>query len=174
MKIKASTYKFILLGMIIIGFSSCSSSQKLQKEIPFAVTSATCQEWVAGVQGGGSGINVTFVADNLAENNIQLDSIFFRGQKAAVMMLEEKGKKNCSARFVTPKLEKPDIIMHKDPKKEFGNKPPKLQEKIPFELADNEAVISYTQAGKVKYFKIENIKQKSKLFYPSAPPKNQE
>ena len=66
--------------------------------------------------------------------------------------------------FNNSNREKYDIIIDADRKKEINNKPPETV-KIPFELKENEAVISYKEDGKTKYFKIENIKQVISEFY---------
>ena len=57
-----------------------------------------------------------------------------------------------------------DLVLNADPKKEINNKLPET--KIPFELAKNEAIITYTFKGETKYFKLKNIKQTESKFYP--------
>ena len=56
-----------------------------------------------------------------------------------------------------------NYILHKDPKKEFGNKPPIITEKIPFVLNDNEAVITYKVNNKTEYYKVFNVVENSKI-----------
>ncbi|NER13216.1 hypothetical protein GWK08_07180 [Leptobacterium flavescens] len=153
----------ILLSIIMFGFSNCSSSQKLQKETPFTIKDAYSQDWVAGVEGGGSGINVFLSIAELG-NKVELDSLYFHGEK---VKLEEKNGLYIG-RYKTKANEKRDLIIHEDPKKEYGNKPPiDVKEKIPFNLEDTEAVVSYVHNGVTKYFKIENIKKKESVNYPS-------
>ena len=55
--------------------------------------------------------------------------------------------------------------MHADPKEEFGNKPPNISIKIPFELQENEAVISYFIKSKKRFYKLSNIKKQKTLYY---------
>ena len=62
-----------------------------------------------------------------------------------------------------------DIIMDADIIKEAQNTPP---EKIPFQLEENEAVISYTYKGSVQYYKISNIIKDEVIAFPEAKPKN--
>jgi hypothetical protein len=50
---------------------------------------------------------------------------------------------------------------------EAANIPP---QKSPFQLAKNEAVISYSENGKVNYYKVSNIKEKEMLAYPQGNP----
>ena len=48
---------------------------------------------------------------------------------------------------------------------------PNTEEETSFDLKENEAVIIYTENDKMKYYKIENIKEKQTEYFPSAPPK---
>ena len=63
--------------------------------------------------------------------------------------------------------------MSSDPKAEYGNKVPELPKKTPFNLEDNECVISYKQDHVLKYYKISNIIKKERRLYPSAKPNKQ-
>ncbi len=93
-----------------------------------------------------------------------MDSVYFRGRvtKLALKDAQYIGKFNDPV--------KPDMIMSGDAREEAGNQPPTLQPKIPFELSKNECVISYTEDGKKKYYKISQVKEKAALIYPSAKP----
>jgi len=159
--------KSILSIVLTISFLSCSSQQttmKLQEKAPFTIASVFSQAWTGGVQGGG--INVQMTIQNLNKKEIQLKDFYFRGQKTN---LEDNTTNNNGlyiAHFIKP-VEK-EIILHKDQGKEAGNEPPKLQEKLPFTLKNNEGVISYEEAGTLKYFKLENIIEKFPIYYPSV------
>ena len=61
-----------------------------------------------------------------------------------------------------------DVIMDGDATKEALNIPP---EKIPFQLNENEAVVSYFENDKMVYYKISNIEEKEILAYPQSNPK---
>ena len=69
-------------------------------------------------------------------------------------------------RFKTEANQKQDIIMSNEPYAEYANKVPELPEKIPFELKDDECVVSYLEKNKIKYFKIEGIVKKESTRYP--------
>lgn len=162
--------QLVSITFIMAIFSNCAGSQKLQQEAPFSMGTVYSQKWVAGVEGGGSGINIGVPVENLPEE-VVLDSIFFRGRKAA--LVQETTEKGIlyMARFKTDLNKKKDIISHEDPRMEVGNEPPSASEKIPFELGENEAVISYMHKDKKKYYKIDNVKPKPSVPYPSAPVK---
>ncbi len=50
--------------------------------------------------------------------------------------------------------------MSNEPNAEYGNPIPKIKEKLPFALKENDCVISYKESDKTKYFKIEKIIEK--------------
>ena len=153
-------------------FSQCSSAQKLQKEAPVKFGTAYYQHWVAGVQGGGSGINLFIETEGTLKENIQLDSVYFRGM-VAKFQVKPNNPSLFIGRFSLKANQKRDIIMSSKPKAEYGNESPKKKSKIPFDIKDNECVVSYKEGDKMKYFKIENVVEKQPQYYPSAPPKKQ-
>lgn len=161
----------ILILLVLMGFTNCSSAQKLEKQVSFTIGEVYCQNWVAGIEGGGSGINIFIPIEDL-KNNIQLDSVYFRG-KAVKLEFKPNSPTVFIGRLKTLSNQKKDIIMSVKPEDEYGNKVPERINKIPFELKKNECVISYIEDGKTMYFKIENIIEKKTEFYPSAPPQKQ-
>lgn len=159
-----------LMLIIMTSFSQCSSAQKLQKEAPVKFGTAYYQHWVAGIQGGGSGINLFIQTEGFSKENIQLDSVYFRG-KASKFEVKPNNPSLFIGRFSLKSNQKKDIIMSNKPKAEYGNELPELKTKIPFELKDNECVVSYKEGDKTKYFKIENLVEQPPQYYPSAPPR---
>ncbi len=159
-----------LMVLIMISFSQCSSAQKLQKETPIKLQTTYYQHWVAGIKGGGSGINIFILTENSELKNIQLDSVYFRG-KASKLEVKPNNPNLFIGRFLLTPKQKRDVIMSNKPKAEYGNELLKLKEKIPFELKENECVVSYKEESKIKYFKIKNVVEKQPQYYPSAPPK---
>ena len=158
-----------ILFVIVTSFSNCSSTKKLQDKTPIALGEAYYQNWVAGVRGGGAGLNI-FIPAN--DTTIKFDSVYFRGKGAK---LEVKPGKNLFyvGRFINEFNQQKDIIMSNEPNAEFKNPKPALVEKIPFELKDNQCVISYKDGETTKYFKVDNIVEKKLIPYPSAPPNKQ-
>ena len=146
-------------------FSQCSSSQKLQEKAPAMFGDVYFQRWNAGVQGGGSGINL-FIP--VADTNIVLDSVYFRG-KSAKLETKPTDTSLYVGRFKTEFNQPKDIVMSSNPLDEYNNPLPIQKEKIPFTLKDSECVVSYKDGQTTKYFKIENIIEKEAINYPSAP-----
>lgn len=158
-------------GLILFGLTSCANGKKLQEESPVPLKQAYYTSWTGGVKGADSGYTLFIPAE--ADTEVQLDSVYFRGRKA---VLEKSGAEPnlYVAYFKIPSEEgKPtDVVMHIDPKKEYGNKPPQLPEKIPFELEEGEAVVKYTRSGKEKYFRITGIQKRDSADVEIKKPEN--
>ncbi len=157
---------------VVFTITHCSTAQKLQKKPPITLQEVYIQSWVSGVKGGGSGINLFIPVSQKIPQNIQLDSAYFKG-KVAKLELSDASQMLYVARFKANFNQNQDIIMSSDPKEEYGNQLPELNEKIPFDLKDTECVISYTESNVTKYFKIDNIVIKKQEHYPSAPKNKQ-
>ncbi|MCK7589560.1 hypothetical protein M0G43_03130 [Subsaxibacter sp. CAU 1640] len=162
--IKAASIFAIMI--VVVG---CSSAQKLQSSSPIDVEEVYFQKWVAGVKGGGSGIDLFIHSKNKA-TAIELDSVYFRGKAVKLETIKDENLIYVG-RFKTEFNKKQDIVMSSDPNEEYGNSVPNIPKKIPFELKDSECVISYKQNGDIRYFKLENITEKPSQNYPSAPVK---
>lgn len=142
--------------LVLFSFSNCANGKQLQEEPPKAVEQAYYSPWTGGVRGAGSGFNLYIPV--AADAEIELDTVYFRGRKG-VLEKEPSNPNLYVAQFRNPGASK-DLVMHKDPKMEYGNEPPAIIEKIPFELEEGEAVVRYTRKGKEKYFRIKNIGKK--------------
>jgi len=162
----------ITLPLIMFSFTQCSSQKKLQDKAPIQLQEVYCQSWVAGVKGGGAGINIFIPTDLKTHDHKRLDSVYFRGKSAKLNIIEDKTIVYVG-RFILEAYKDQDIIMSSDKKEEYGNKMLKVKESIPFDLKDDECVVSYKEGEKTRYFKIENIVEKASIPYPSAPPNKQ-
>jgi len=160
-KFKQTLY---ILAMILItmSFSNCSSAQKLQEAAPFKITDVYSQSWVAGIQGGGSGINV-FITTSVLNEKIQMEGLYF---KEEYVKLEKRQNNLVIGRYKTEANSRKEILLQVDGKEEATKKIKK--EKIPFELEKNQAVLVYKQNGKRKYYKIDAIREKPSIALPSA------
>lgn len=158
--------KFLGIITIIASLFHCAST-KFDSNPPFKVNNATYNKYVGGVQGvSGMWVRVNYEADT----TIAFDSLFFQGKKTKIELQTIQNKTYASGHFNTSTVNsKADLMLHSNGKKEYGNKAP--EKKFPFELKENEAVISYLENGETKFFKIENIKKAEAVFYPSAKPR---
>ncbi|TYP99790.1 hypothetical protein C7447_101395 [Tenacibaculum adriaticum] len=157
--------KMKLLGLILLalGLTKCASLQ-FEQTPPFIITKATYTNWVGGVKGvSGTNVNISYTS----EKEITFDSIYFRGKKTKVSFKELNGQKSVMGQFNTSKVRsKENLQMHRDASMEYGNIVTIRKEYFPFELKDTEAVLSYIEGEKTKYFKVENL-QKGKPIYPN-------
>ena len=141
--------------IILIMFTQCASSQ-FDKKPPFTVASAKHQKWIGGKPGSGGNLVTIQLTDSIS-NKITFDSIYYNGEVVSVSVSTYNGKTKISGRFSTNSYKDRPLIIDADPKKEFGNRIPKTPQKLPFELAKGECVISYTIKDKKHYYKLENL-----------------
>lgn len=152
--------KNIIIAIAALFLVQCKSAQ-FEAKPPIKITGATYNNWVGG-QPGVSGIRVIIGYEK--QENIEFQKIYFAQKIGKVEAYVRKEKTFLVGHINTSSREKEDMILDKDPKKEVNNKLPET--KFPFELKENEAVISYLKDGKIKYFKIKNIKQTKTDYYP--------
>lgn len=156
--------------LILMSFSNCANGKQLQEEPPKEIKQPYYTTWTGGVKAAGSGFNLFIPVDEKSE--IILDTVYFRGKKG----LLEKDPSNENlyiARFKIDGAEHDeDFVMHEDPRMEYGNKPPAIIERIPFELGEGEAVVHFVKNGKSKYFRLTGIQKKDSADVKLKNPKN--
>ena len=147
------TMKILSLFAIIFGFSQCGTT-KFEANPPFKVNTASYTNWVGG-QPGVRGVKVEIALKE--KSDIVFDSLFFNNMTTKLEKTQMDGETFLIGRFNTSSR-KEDMVLHSDSTKELKNEAPK-EVKFPFELKNNEAVVSYTVNNKTKYFKLENLKE---------------
>jgi len=148
-------------AIVIMSFSQCSSAQ-FDKKAPVTITNAFYNNWVGG-RPGVKGILITIKAKT-PETDIIFDSIFYNNKRVKLESQLQKNELILTGNFAI-RSKRDHIIMHADPKEEFGNRPPNTSAKISFELHDNEAVISYFIKSKKRFYKLSNIKKAKTVYY---------
>ena len=169
MKLQYLIITSALSVFLSLGFSQCSGTKNaanLSNTIDVLNEinpKAYYQNWVAGVRGGGSGTDV-FIHKSLLEN-IVVDSIYFQN-KVAKLNIPSTASNFFTASFRRDlnQLKKPGIETD-----EVKNSKINQQPIFPFELNDNEAVVSYLVKSDRRYLKITNMVKQESLAYPSAP-----
>jgi hypothetical protein len=148
--------KNYILILFLILVTSCSSQDKIIKESAIA---ASYQTWVAGVRGGGSGINFYVDLKSELPFNVELKRVIFRGYEVP---FEKQDDLHFFANIKTEanqqKFDGDDSQVFTSPKNALT-------------LAENEAVLIFTKNGKEYHQKISNVIEKPSLEYPSARPK---
>jgi hypothetical protein len=156
------TIKILSILAIIFLLYQCGSA-KFEENPPFTITSAIYNNWTGGQPGNkGMTVNITYTSIY----KMKFDSIYYSNKIVKLESNKTKEKKMISANFVSSV--KPDMILDKNTSKEIHNVAPTIK-KFPFELKQNEAIISYIIKGKTKYFKVKSVKKGKSIFYPSAP-----
>ncbi|WP_435675513.1 hypothetical protein [Polaribacter sp.] len=149
--------KILSIVVILLSFLQCKSV-KLDKGIPFEITSASYTNW----DGGQAGVSGTRVEIKLkTASNIIFDSLYFQNKVTKVEVKNNKETTLLMGHFNTSKRNDRDFILDMDSKNELHNPIPE-RKKFPFKLKENEAIIRYRISDTVRYFKIENV-QKQKI-----------
>ena len=149
-----------LIGFLILAFSLTQCASVKKEDIPpFKVESATYSHVTGGVKGSYNSTNL--IINFTAKEAVDFQKVYFQNRITNAVVEQKGDKQYIAARYKTSSNDRKDIILHADPKQEFGNTP---TEKFPFELKENEAMISYAIGEKVHYVKVENIIKKDKIF----------
>ncbi|WP_428743433.1 hypothetical protein [Tenacibaculum sp.] len=150
-----------LIGILLLTFSLTQcASVKTQNTHPFKIESASYSHITGGVKGSYNSINL--IINFTAEKSVDFKKVYFQNRITDAVVEQKVGKQYIAARYKTSSNDdRKDLILHADPKQEFGNTP---TEKFPFELKENEAMVSYVKNEKICYVKVENIIKKSKVF----------
>lgn len=152
----------ILIMTLII---HCGSAQQFDKKAPFTINKAYYQNWVGGRR-GSTGTLITLELASEISSDVEIDSLYFN-HKICKLNINSYGKKySITGNFSKSTRREKDLIMDADPRKETRNKIPDVKLYFPFEIADNECVISYEIKGKKHYYKVENIQKEKTIYYP--------
>ncbi|QIE59949.1 hypothetical protein G5B37_10350 [Rasiella rasia] len=164
---------FALLGMslVLFSFSNCgssnieTSSMQTEQNPPFKLVNSYYQDWVAGIQGGGSGTNIHLRFET-ADPEVTFLNAYFKNNSAPL----ERKMTSAIAYVANIKRGKtrPDVIMDSNPIKEAQNTPPK---KLPLEISSEDVAITYRYKENTFVYVIKNIERKEMLAYPQGNPK---
>jgi hypothetical protein len=124
--------------------SKGTSELTLQKPVLF-------QEWYAGINIGGTGINM-FIPKFDAKRKILVDSVYFRNMKGKLVSKD-------TMYSAVLKNDSPYYVPN-----------PSNAQTNPFNLTPNECMIKYSENGQIKYLKIVSIVEKAGTYYENGPP----
>lgn len=147
--------KQLLLLLFSITMISCSSQKKALQE----TLQASYETWVAGVRGGGSGINFYVDLKTPLHKEIELKKVIFRGYEVPFEKIDDL---HFVARIKTEgnqqKQAGTDSQIYTSPKNALT-------------LGENEAILLFSEKAKEFNVKIKQVTVKPMLEYPSAKPK---
>ena len=150
----------LLMFFLASIFLGCANTYKLEKKSELNFTESYYKNWSSGVKDGGSGFNIYLSLDknvDLLKNHTVIKGIYFKEKYASI---KAQGENKFQAFVKDGSIV--NVIVEKG-KKEIVET--KEDEKIPFELKENEAVISYLVNDKNKYVKI-ILNEKKTMDFP--------
>lgn len=147
--------------MLSISASKCSDAKKMDKKAPSIIGEAYVESWTSEDASADSGY-ILYIPMHSEENkDILLDSVYFRNQIVKLDRKSEGSNTLYMGTFKNLSKSNGDIIMSSNPLEEMANKPPRIPTQIPFKIQDTECIVSYKYKGDIRYFKLENIQEKS-------------
>ena len=148
--------QYILYIFFATTLISCKTTETIVQESNLTTSYET---WVAGVRGGGSGINFYVDLKTELSEEIELKKVIFRGYEVP---FEKQDTLHFIARIKTEgnqqKFDGDDSQIYTSPKNALT-------------LAENEAILIFLKKGKEIRQTIKEVKEKPMLLYPSAKPK---
>ncbi len=154
---------FILATLFLAQTCSKAPYSLMKKsDLPSEIQSIYFQNWVGGQERTGGGTNFVIQLKEALPKDVKLKSVFFRGKYAN---FETKSNNILIAYFIYKP--KNDLIFEDDATKEYGNQAPDLKENL-----SHSAEIFFIKNEKTYSYKVENVKEKEMLAYPSAKPRN--
>jgi hypothetical protein len=154
--LQKATYAMFLTLIFSTTFQCSSPKAALVKVVddtlkPQLEEKIVFQEWFAGIKVGGTGINM-FIFDTQFDNDIVLDSVYFRNMKGKLT----KGEGTYSA------------VLKNDSPHYSPN--PSNSETNPFNLSSEECMIGYKKNGIMKYVKVSSVIEKAGTYYENGHP----
>ncbi len=153
--LKKAVYAIVFAIAFSFTFQCASpkvATATFEQQTPFTLKPVVFQEWYAGIKVGGTGINV-FLPISDVKQGVVFDEVYFRNLKGKLNKDGDKYTavlKNPSRYYTFQKAEKPAGY--------------------PFDLKDNECVISYVENGQTKYHKIIALNEVAGTYYENGPP----
>lgn len=132
----------------------------------FAKAQPSFHKWVAGIEGGGSGIAMDFGWNALPENLVMKEA-YFRNLWAPIQYGDQGYIANFNDQQNMPK----DMIMHGDATQEAVNTPPEPRKTFAVALTEQQVGIIYEENGQLVYTILNNPIEKPQVALPAAAPK---
>ena len=140
----------LITGVFILSiFASCGSNKDLQERAP-----AQFNEVYYTYNSNGIELNIPVAA--IQDERVKMEAVYFHGMKSPLTKSEERP----NVYVANFRMGSDDMVMHEDPKKEYGNKAPQMPEDSPFMVEKDEAILVFSQNEKLKYYKLTGIVEK--------------
>ncbi|MDI1305350.1 MAG: hypothetical protein PSX42_10980 [bacterium] len=155
--------QIVFFLLIIVSLVYCAPKENQKTKFPQKIKSVYLQKRVDIKEAKNSGTDFYIEFEEPLSKDIQLVKIYFQSQEAKF----EPITKNIFVAHLAYKRTNPDLILHKDSRKEYGNQAPIIV-KPKFDLQPTEALLEYKSDGKSYFFKISNPKEKPMIANPSG------
>lgn len=140
----------ILLGLMVY---SCSVKKNLETNAPFKLGEPFGQKWLVEESPKKEGYDVIIPILSLDEDDAVLHNLYHRGEMTNIEIEMREIGMVAVAEF--PSKGSPEKVQQPN------------EEPFPFLLGEAEAVLSYLHNDKVRYIKINGIRQNPIVAYPS-------
>ncbi|TXE08483.1 hypothetical protein ES711_08230 [Gelidibacter salicanalis] len=154
-------YMFSTLIVMSLTASKCSDAKKMDKKAPAILGDVYVESYTSEDNSGHTGYKLYIPMHSQETKDILLDSVYFRNQTVKLDRTTEGSNTLYTGEFRTHQKSNNDIIMSSNPMDEMANTPPNISKRIPFELEASEGIVSYKYKGDIRYFKIENIQDRT-------------
>ena len=158
-----TSLQIVFFLLIIVSLVYCAPKEDIKTSFPQKIKSVYYQKWIDGKEPKERGTDFYIEFEVALSQDIQLVKIYFQNQKADF----EPITKSIFVAHLAPKYTNPDLILHKDSRKEYGNRAPIIA-KPKFVLKVTEALLAYKRNGKSYFLRIKNLKEKPMIAYPSV------
>lgn len=160
--------KILAIWAVILGFTACGSSQKLVDKLPFTLGELRIEPWSVGESNMQMGVNIYIPVQDFDRSSITLDSLYYQGKVVKLEPIKKDSYQVFIGRFMETRPS--NLILHADPKKEFGNQPPQSPVKPPYGINDQQALLKFTINGQDHYYKLSNFIPATAIHYRELPP----
>lgn len=152
--------KLITFFLSIVLLSCGSSKTDIQNlEDQTQIKEVYSQAWVAGVRGGGAGINVFVNLNSPFEKGLVLEKIHFKNYEAT---FEKTNELSYIARIDTGQNKLKNINI------ETTNEVEVMVEKPEINIKEKQAILFFSKEGKMYSKIIENVEEREMIAYPSV------
>jgi len=161
----------LLLTVLLI---SCGSKKSLETTAPFSLGEAYGQKWSVDDRPAAKGYEVVVTILSLTEEKATLKNLYHQGKMSPVRIELRDIGTVAVAEFgpSTSTNTASDTISVSSKKEKRSKKDKKAENEVfPFELTETQAVISYLQKKKIKYYKVDGVQRKLPVSYPNASAK---
>jgi len=160
--LKSISYVAVASIFLVTNIQCGSLKYQLQEsQTDIEPSYAHYQEWFSGIKVGGSGFNI-YLANLNSQNKVSIDSVFFRRMKGKLI----QGRAQYTAILKKPSRHYVNISsVYQE-----GKKKQNMEANFPFELTHNQCIVSYTENGETKYFKVKNLAERQGVYYEQGPP----